>query len=52
MKNNPHCMIFSLLLYFLPNQDDYIIDGDFEAEVVEFTTKSNKKEEDERFNEI
>jgi len=34
------------------DQDDYIIDGDFEAEVVEFTTKSNKKEEDERFNEI
>ena len=48
----PHCIIFSRLLHILPNQDDYIIDGDFEAEVVEFTTKSNKKEEDERFNEI
>ena len=32
--------------------DDYIIDGDFEADVVEFTTIKNKKVEDDRINEI
>jgi len=42
---------------FGTNQDDYIIDGDYEADVVEFTTKRDDKEgsgrrEDERFNEI
>ena len=38
-------------------QDDYIIDGDYQAEVVEFTTKNKDIEgsgqrEDDRINEI
>ena len=37
---------------YLFAQDDYIIDGNYEADVVEFTTQKNKKAEDDRINEI
>jgi len=34
------------------DQDDYIIDGNYEADIIEFTTQKNKKVEDDRINEI